>query len=1043
MRDLFEIAKHGTQEQFISQSQHNNNLNSLTDSDQNSLLHVAILHNNVEIFQLLIKWGVGLEAVNKDGQTPLHVAAQNGSQMAVGSLLNAKVKVNVFDRKHSSPLHYAVDRKDADIVEKVIHRDVIFAANQMGLRPIELALQHHNLPILGILVRHATQYFIEALNEASQLDTQLNTLLVTHDQELKQLENKLDKYQKENEALTQQQDISQEEIRKLREEITQLGSQIQQLQVVQALWQPISELEEVKKREQTQRKSTVSLINNNNILDSKIIGHEVPDVLSQKIETPRLSQLEQLILQAAEIGNYHNLLHLFQLTDVSWNINSRNAASETALCISVKRFRNIEIVKLLLDHDADPKLADSSGRTPIHWAIEKNQPEIIKLLIKKDKSLIDLTDGEGLTVIEQIIIKNRLDILNVLFELGVELDVNVVLHHAAKYANSDIVKFLLDKKANVNYKDSQGETALHKAVRTGDWSIIKLLIQKGADNDIANNDGDKATDLVEDSKFRDKINQCIGKQKRSKVTHTTIYMSPSESQLRQHLGEYFQYMLGEFTEKIKKELATPVDLQRQLLLQENTSIASQWENRISEYIKEQEKKIEQELTQIKQELVRNQLAPDSASNALEDYQLKEKVLLEQAALKTSEIIKVLYQTIVRTLSGRLASAMILSVEMISRAEGKADVLAKFAGSLAGDGTPIAGNTTGLVIETLGTAAKDAHQMKKYKLVASYFSNIMETVDLAELAARRFVQEVRPHIESCDLILVTSKPTKETELPLQSNKAYVQVNKEQLYYFDGDQGIYTLLKNVDMVAFDDEMQASAVARVLSPAELQTITTMIGHSTETAEHRKEMENAAKEISRCMYNFLKENYNDKFYNANLEERVALLLQHVSPILGKTKGLLKKKGAVFNRPISLGKTEDNVPNDKNNNNVASSPESNIDSFSFKNFMNGLRVRNSKIQALKKRIQTMDKLHVVFSIDKIDKKSFTVQLFGDDQKSILQVMEDLKRNIRGSELDLGLKESENQLVITAKTEKKAGAIKKLLEETLIESHKNTQSVQV
>jgi len=44
----------------------------------------------------------------------------------------------------------------------------------------------------------------------------------------------------------------------------------------------------------------------------------------------------------------------------------------------------------------------------------------------------------------------------------------------------DLVKFLIEKGADFNAKDNNGETLLHKAAYGDKLDVVKLLIEKGA-----------------------------------------------------------------------------------------------------------------------------------------------------------------------------------------------------------------------------------------------------------------------------------------------------------------------------------------------------------------------------------------------------------------------------------------------------------------------------------------------------------------------------------------------------------------------------------
>jgi ankyrin repeat protein len=66
----------------------------------------------------------------------------------------------------------------------------------------------------------------------------------------------------------------------------------------------------------------------------------------------------------------------------------------------------------------------------------------------------------------------------------------------AKLQYSEMVKALIDKGADVNAKDKDGQTALMLAAGGGYTEIVKALIEKGADVNAKNNTGDTALSLA-------------------------------------------------------------------------------------------------------------------------------------------------------------------------------------------------------------------------------------------------------------------------------------------------------------------------------------------------------------------------------------------------------------------------------------------------------------------------------------------------------------------------------------------------------------------
>jgi len=61
------------------------------------------------------------------------------------------------------------------------------------------------------------------------------------------------------------------------------------------------------------------------------------------------------------------------------------------------------------------------------------------------------------------------------------------LHEAANHGHIDIVRYLLDHKANINMKANNGITALIDACNSGRLDIIEILLSYGAKTNIRTN----------------------------------------------------------------------------------------------------------------------------------------------------------------------------------------------------------------------------------------------------------------------------------------------------------------------------------------------------------------------------------------------------------------------------------------------------------------------------------------------------------------------------------------------------------------------------
>jgi len=70
------------------------------------------------------------------------------------------------------------------------------------------------------------------------------------------------------------------------------------------------------------------------------------------------------------------------------------------------------------------------------------------------------------------------------------------LFTAVQTGSPEVVEFLIKNKANVNAKDSEGNTPAHIAASAGNEKMVALLQKNGAGLKIKNNDGKTVKDLL-------------------------------------------------------------------------------------------------------------------------------------------------------------------------------------------------------------------------------------------------------------------------------------------------------------------------------------------------------------------------------------------------------------------------------------------------------------------------------------------------------------------------------------------------------------------
>ncbi|NXL84011.1 ASB10 protein, partial [Alectura lathami] len=109
---------------------HGARVNSRTEEEDDTALHVAARRGLTEHVQLLLRHGAELEAKNEEGQTPLNAACAQPHQpqdmeryyRVCQLLVESGANINTADRDHQHPLHLACKNANAQIAELLLAR---------------------------------------------------------------------------------------------------------------------------------------------------------------------------------------------------------------------------------------------------------------------------------------------------------------------------------------------------------------------------------------------------------------------------------------------------------------------------------------------------------------------------------------------------------------------------------------------------------------------------------------------------------------------------------------------------------------------------------------------------------------------------------------------------------------------------------------------------------------------------------------------------------------------------------------------------------
>ena len=182
----------------------------------------------------------------------------------------------------------------------------------------------------------------------------------------------------------------------------------------------------------------------------------------------------QNLLQLARNGNTEEIEKAIKADPTALDrIMGDNSMLHTAL-----EHGQVETVKKLIELGADVDLANSRGRTALHFAIQRgDKPELFDLVMAADPSL-NHVDENRVSPFLQAIYYGHSGMAKKLANAG--CDVNVkdrferpVIYEAASNGMGELVELLIENGGNVRESDSNGTTAFMMLCHSGQLELVK------------------------------------------------------------------------------------------------------------------------------------------------------------------------------------------------------------------------------------------------------------------------------------------------------------------------------------------------------------------------------------------------------------------------------------------------------------------------------------------------------------------------------------------------------------------------------------------
>ncbi|KFA61316.1 hypothetical protein S40285_05975 [Stachybotrys chlorohalonatus IBT 40285] len=148
----------------------------------------------------------------------------------------------------------------------------------------------------------------------------------------------------------------------------------------------------------------------------------------------------------------------------------------------------------------DPKLSskkDDDGRYAIHWAASSNNLDIVLLLSNQRNFDADVQDGSGWTpLMISASVPDSEAVLKLLLQKDADVNAKnsagqTALHFVASKKNLDVARLLINATppASTRVRDRRGQYPIHRAAAVGSVPMVQLLLKNRSPLNATDNEG--------------------------------------------------------------------------------------------------------------------------------------------------------------------------------------------------------------------------------------------------------------------------------------------------------------------------------------------------------------------------------------------------------------------------------------------------------------------------------------------------------------------------------------------------------------------------
>lgn len=388
-----------------------------------SLLHLAIFHNKVNVVEFLIEKGCDVSAADSFCETPLHYAAKKGYQNILIFLVQSGAKVDEKNSDGNTPLHLAVNNGHERCVKALIYTSKtinIDAKNNCGNTPLHIACKWGYINIVKILIESGASTNINNYAKLTPKDVALNYFVSTA-------------LNSNNEQIIPVKEVT----------FTEDASAVNNTSVL------------LKKHEcgirpkNTEQQKKLELLlkaieNNDAPLTCFYLGF--PNPCTSQTTTSN-TQYHHPLCSCEHCQIFIDSLSFDEQQKTHCNVNMCNAEGYTPLHFAAKHGRT-DILRLLLDAGATVNIKTYKYLyTPLHLACMYQKLESVKELLKCGECNVDVQDARGNTPLFYACCKNDVRIFELLLAHGADVKIKnhdsvTILYEAERKMLTHILKLL-------------------------------------------------------------------------------------------------------------------------------------------------------------------------------------------------------------------------------------------------------------------------------------------------------------------------------------------------------------------------------------------------------------------------------------------------------------------------------------------------------------------------------------------------------------------------------------------------------------------------